>query len=147
MTSNPQRGDVSFDLSGKTYTLRYSHLALAKLEADQDKSLFQIMTELSTPGSIRINTVISLLWAGLQKHHPGMTKEDVAELLDEMDGGAPAMMIHVNEAFAKAFASTLGTKGTNPTQREVNGAGMKSLSSMSVSDLSQPPFGTSLRES
>lgn len=146
MTANPQRGDVSFDLSGKTYTLRFSHLALAKLEADQDKSLFQIMTELSSSSSIRINTVISLLWAGLQKHHPEMTREGAAELLDEIDGGAPAMMVHINDAFAKAFASTLGTKGTNPTQREVNGAGMKSSLTSSAAASPQMPSGTLLHE-
>jgi hypothetical protein len=139
--TNPHKGDVAFSVAGKDYTLRYSHLALANLEKDLDKGLIQIIDELSNSQTMRIGTMIALLRAGLQRHHPALTREDAAELLDEIDGGTSAMMVHVNRAFEKAFGPTLGTKGTNPTQ--ANGTGTQSSSITSAMDSNPIDSGTS----
>jgi Phage tail tube protein, GTA-gp10 len=139
--TNPHKGDVSFTIEGKEYTLRYSHLALANLEKDLDKGLIQIIDELSNSETMRIGTMIALLRAGLQKYHPDMTREDAAGLLDDIDGGTSAMMTHINKAFDKAFGPTLGTKGTNPIQ--ANGIGTQSSSTMSATASPQIPSGTS----
>ena len=139
--TNPHKGDVTFSVAGKDYTLRYSHLALANLESDLDKGLIQIIDELSNSQTMRIGTMIALLRAGLQKYHPDVTREEAAELLDEIDGGTSAMMIHINKAFDKAFGPTLGTKGTNPIQ--ANGTGTQSSSITSAMDSHQTPSGTS----
>ena len=77
---------------------------------------------------LRLGTIIALMWAGLQKHHPDMSEEDVAMLLDDMDGGATAAMSHIDDAFARAFNAP-GTKGTNPRQANGSGAGTTPSSS------------------
>ena len=58
--TNPHKGDVTFNVAGKDYTLRYSHLALANLEGELDKGLIQIINELSSSQTMRIGTMIAV---------------------------------------------------------------------------------------
>ena len=146
MVTNPHKGDVGFKIGDKNYTLRYSNLALIKLEEMTNKGLYQIMTEMSKPESLRLGTVCALLWAGLQKHHPTITMDSAADLLDEFEGGTPEVIGLIDKAFGKAFSQTLGTKGTNPTQEESNGIGMGSSWNSPVTDLTPKVSGTSPRK-
>jgi hypothetical protein len=145
MVTNPQKGDVTFEAGNKSYTLRYSHLALVKLEKLLDKGLMKIMREIDTwrenPDDMRVGMVVALLWAGLQKHHPKITVDEAAELLDEMDGGAARAVEIIGESFQRAFSAP-ETKATNPPQKEVNGTGTVSSSSTSVMDTILPPSGS-----
>ncbi len=144
---NPHKGDVSLQVGDKTYTLRYSHLALVRLENVLNKSLMQIMGDLGKPEVMRLGTIVALLWAGLQKHHPGMTEEQAAEILDEIDGGVATAMVSIDAAFSKAFGAASGTKGTNPPlQASGNGSGTISLSSTFPTDSIPTTFGTSRPE-
>jgi len=138
---NPQKGDVSFQVGEKTYMLRYSHLALIQLENKLDKSLMSVIGELSDVEKMRIGTVVAILWAGLQKHHPKMSYDDAAALLDEVDGGASAVIEIIGESFQRAFNAS-GTKGTNPPQREANGTGSVSGSTTSHLDMIPSRSGT-----
>ena len=147
MTSNPHKGDVDFKLGDKQYTLRYSNLALIKLEEITNKGLFQIMTEMGKPESLRLGTLCALLWAGLQKHQPTITLDQTADLLDEFDGGTAEVVTLIDKAFSKAFSQTLGTKGTNPTSMaEGNGIGMASSWNSPVTDSIPKASGTSPRK-
>jgi hypothetical protein len=139
---NPKKGDVEFAVAGKMYTLRYSHSALVKLEKQLDQGLMKVMEDMSSPQQMRIGTVVALLWSGLQKHHPDMTFDDAADLLDDMEGGASSAIEIVGQAFSKAFNAP-GTKGTNPPQKDQNGTGMISLSTSYHSDTSQNISGRS----
>jgi hypothetical protein len=131
--TNPHKGDVPFNVGSRAFTLCYSHSALVKLEAALDRSVFKILDDLQDPQRLRLATIIALLWAGMQRHHPGMTKDDVTDLLDEIDGGTLGAWTFINEAFAKAFGAP-GTKGTNPPLNG-SGTGTNSLSSMPVTDM------------
>jgi Phage tail tube protein, GTA-gp10 len=139
--TNPHKGDVAFNVSGKTYTLRYSHSALVKLEKQLDKGLMKVMQDMTNPDQMRIGTVVALLWSGLQKHHPDMTFEDAADLLDDLEGGTSGAISVIDQAFGKAFSAP-GTKGTNPQQKNQNGTGMQSSSSIAASDTILPISGT-----
>jgi len=142
MTTNPHKGDVSFEVEGKTYTLRYNHRALVKMETALNKGLMQVMTEMSKPETLRLGTTAVLLWAGLQKHHPQITQDQAIDMLDEIDGGVPAIIAFIDQAFGKAFETTLGTKGTNPPQEKAgNGTGTKLSSTMSPTDINLIPSG------
>ena len=132
--ANPHKGDVALNVAGKIYTLRYSHAALVKLEQSLDKGLMRIMDELSNPQEMRIGTVVSMLWAGLQKHHPKMTFDDAADLLDEVDGGASGVIDTIGEAFQLAF-SAKGSQATNPRMGETDGTGIPVSSNTSPTDL------------
>lgn len=139
---NPHRGDVPFEVNSKAYTLRYSHNALVALERSQGKGLPKIMSELSDAETLSLGKVISFLWAGLQKHHPGLTEEDVGDLLDDLDGGASRATALIEEGLTKAFTAP-GTKGTNPPQMGTgNGAGTVSSSSISALDTASTNSGT-----
>jgi hypothetical protein len=115
---NPHRGDVALHAGDKAYTLRYSHLALVKLEQKLDKGLVQIAAEMSRTVDMRLRTVVVLLWAGLQKHHPEVTEEDAAEILDEIDGGAASAMGAIDAAFSKRGAAPGRRVQTLPRGRE-----------------------------
>jgi len=131
---NPHKGDVPLPVGGQQFTLRYSHLALVKLENLLDRSVLEVLEELqSAKESIRIGTVVALLWAGLQRHHPKVSYEDAADLLDDMDGGTIKAMEYIGVALEKAFAAP-GTKGTNPPLNGSGGIGTNSSSSLSVTD-------------
>ncbi len=139
--ANPHKGDVALSVGDKVYTLRYSHSALVKLEKLLDKGMVQIMEDLQKTEDMRLSNVVALLWAGLQKHHPSMTEEDAADLLDDIDGGASGAINVIGEAFERAFSAP-GTKGTNPPQKvEGNGTGMLSSSTTSLSDMTKTASG------
>ncbi len=140
--TNPHKGDVPFDVGGQTYTLRYSHNALAALERSQGKGLPKILNELTDTETMTLGKVISFLWAGLQKHHPGITEEQVGDLLDDLDGGIKTAIEIVEDALVKAFSAP-GTKGTNPPARPTNGTGTASTSSTPATATSPTASGTS----
>lgn len=122
--NNPHKGDTSFEVAGNTYTLRYSHLALIRLENKLDRGLMKVIEEMSDIDKVRIGTVVAILWAGLQKHHPDLTYDDAASLLDDLEGGLSAAIEIIGNSFQKAFnAPGAGTKGTNPPQKDNNGIG------------------------
>lgn len=139
---NPHKGDVLLSVGDKQFTLRYSHLALVKLENIMNKSVPDVLQELqATGGGVRIGTVVALLWAGLQKHHPRLSYEDAADLLDDIEGGAPGAMVVIGIAFEKAFA-TSGTKGTNPPMNGGAGIGTPSSLTSLVTDILPTSSGT-----
>lgn len=143
---NPHKGDVQFLVGNQEFTLRFSHLALVKLENLLDKNVVEIIGELQSQpsGGIRIGTIVALLWAGLQKHHPNITYEKAADLLDDMDGGTIKAMEVIGAAFEKAFNAP-ETKGTNPTLvngGQPDGIGTASLLTSSVTVMTPSSFGT-----
>jgi Phage tail tube protein, GTA-gp10 len=137
---NPYKGDTSFSVAGKTYTLRYNHAALILIENRLDRGLMKVIEEMSSVEGVRIGTVVAILWAGLQSYHPKMTFDDAAGLLDDIEGGTGAMVSIIGDSFQKAFSAP-GTKGTNPPQKEGNGTGMESGSISLPSDMSQIASG------
>lgn len=125
--ANPHRGDVEFVSGNKTYTLRYSHSALVELENSLNKNLMQIMREVGDIETLRMGTIVALLWAGLRKHHPDVTMEGACEILDDIDGGAREAINFIGDAFQKAFNAP-GSRSTNPPIMAMgtNGIGMPS---------------------
>jgi Phage tail tube protein, GTA-gp10 len=140
--TNPHKGDVELWAGGNKYTIRYTHGALVKLENQLGKGLFRVMQEMIEPENMRIGTVVAMLWAGLQKHHPTMTIEEATDLLDEIEGGARGTVEILGEAFQRAFSAP-GTKGTHPIQPKAeNGTGMPGSSISSVSATTSTPSGS-----
>lgn len=77
--------DQKFEINGKVYTLRFSIKAMAVLQDHYGvKSIQEVGKRMSDQSSLGIPDFVAIMWAGLQRHHPEMTKESVLDLLDDL---------------------------------------------------------------
>ena len=79
------KGEFSLTLSGKTYTFKLGTAALIELQEmwstpERTESIEEILFNVQIG---RLKYIRSFLWAGLQKHHPNTTMDQVDDLLDE----------------------------------------------------------------
>ena len=70
--ANAVKGEVAFDLDGKTYTLVLDFNALCEVE----DVLGAGEMKLAKPSAIR-----AIFWAALRRHHPAMTQRDAGNLI------------------------------------------------------------------
>lgn len=126
--ANPQRGEVSFDAGGKTYTLHYSANALCELEDLLDKGIIELTTEMQgwekNPGKIRFKTIRAMFWAGLRDHHPEIDVAGAGELVTNAGGILGAVDL-IGRAFGVAFPDAK-TKGARPPKGSGAGTGARS---------------------
>ena len=95
---NPDKG---FQVNGTMYTMRFSIRAMAALQEHYElASLEEVGERLQKSRSISIQDLTAVLWAGLQTHHRGITKDEVLDLIDEM--GLPRIQELINSAFGAA---------------------------------------------
>jgi hypothetical protein len=99
--ANPHRGEVPFDLDGKSYKLAYSINALCELEDQMGKSVVEIADLLSKPERLHVSAVRTLFWAGLLDNHPGVTPEEAGNIMTGL-GIVPALGL-VAKTFVLAF--------------------------------------------
>ena len=79
----------------KEYTLIFNYKALCELE---NQGINMVNQE-----DFKISDFAKYLIAGLQKHHKGITHDEVCELIDEagFDNISKALEISMNESFGK----------------------------------------------
>lgn len=120
---NRTKGTVIFDAGGQTYTLVFSTNALCILETNLGDSIWSAFDD---PGKMRISTMRTVFWAGLQEHHPQLDKAGVGRLMDEL--GMPAVLVLIMDAVAKAFPEAKpGDRPLAPAARALaNGIGTTS---------------------
>lgn len=121
---NKNRGEVSFDAGGKTYTLRYSIDAICEMEAELDKGFVAIAGDLSNPDKISVTLVRAVLWAGLREHHNEVTIKEAGELM-VLAGGLTAVMFVISEALTHAFPDNAKKTNSSGPQKEA-GTGSRS---------------------
>jgi len=78
--ANNIRGEVALLHGGKTYTMVLDFNALAEFEDATGKNAADV---LDSPESMNISLARSLFWAGLQRHHPGLTLHEAGDILQE----------------------------------------------------------------
>lgn len=83
---NPIRGEASFRVGGQTWTLVFDVNAFCELEADTRLGIIEIIDQIQDRPSFTL--MRSVYCAGLQKKHPGTTKEEAGDLIS--DGGEAA---------------------------------------------------------
>jgi len=85
--ANREKGEVSLTLSGTTYTCKLGTQALIEAQEALSTPARLVTLEEMQAGMLagRVKFIQVMLWASLQKYHPGLTLEDVNDLLDGAD--------------------------------------------------------------
>lgn len=146
---NPHRGEVSFDVAGKSYTLHYSTDAICALEEESDRGFIDISSEMLSwnppldgggkakeeteeqarvrVSRIRVSLVRMVFWAGLRDHHP-MSVKAAGELMADA-GGLAAVLPLVWQGFERAFPAPESKDARPPVKGQsesTNGIGLGS---------------------
>lgn len=119
--SNPDR-EEKVEVGGKTYTLTYGNRAVRLAEREGAKPFKDFDFE-------RIDDLTTIIWAGLQAKHPGISIEDIDDLFDE--GHSVELANAAAAAIQKAFPPAEGNPegNENRAQRRAQvGAGATSSS-------------------
>lgn len=98
--TNPHKGEVSFDVDGTSYTLRFSIDALIAVEDAFDMPFAEVGAMLEGAGR-RIRPVRALFWHGLRDRHPEITEAQAGELLTRLtlNAGLELVVRAVRAAF------------------------------------------------
>ena len=120
--ANPVRGEVGFEADGTPYTLMFSTNALCALEDALGMSVTDIGAQMS--GSVRLKTLRSLFWAGLQDHHAGVSEAEAGRIIDQV-GAAEAGEL-IGRAFAAAFPQAEEAKAGSRPRTPAAGTGLAS---------------------
>lgn len=98
--ANHERGEVSFEASGKLWTMKFGNNALCEIEALTGKSMGEVLQLLGNEKTASITMMRAMLWGALQEHHEGISPKECSTLIDEI--GMNVIGPKIGEAFAKA---------------------------------------------
>lgn len=98
--ANREKGEVSFEAQGKTWTLRFSTNALCELEDATGKGAMAVAEEMNDPERVRIKTLRAMFWAGLTDNHDIDVKA-AGDLMNEI--GVDKAGLLIGEAFQASF--------------------------------------------
>jgi hypothetical protein len=101
--TNSFRGEVPLQVGETTYTLRFSANALCELEDALGMGINKIAAQMADPETMRMKTVMTVVWAGLRDRHPDITLAQAGEILTD------ASLSRAMEAVSKAFILTFGS--------------------------------------
>jgi len=116
--ANRERGEVSLEIDGTTYTMVLDLEALCTLEdhfsTPSKDAVFPELLERASRGSAR--HIRGIVWAALQRHHKGMTLEQTSDLIQSSGGLA---------GFSEKLNSLAGSTQPDPEDANEIGAGKK----------------------
>lgn len=99
--ANAERGEVSFEASGKTWTMKIGTHAMCEIEAMTGKGIAEIGALLGNEKTSTITLLRSVFCGSLQSHHEGITPKECSDLMDEV--GVTVIGQKIGEAFQAAF--------------------------------------------
>jgi len=84
--ANAMRAEAQVAVAAGTFTLAYSLNALSAIKAARpDVPLNDLLAGLEGKGADAVDDIALLIWAGLLKHHSGMSIEAVGDLVEVPD--------------------------------------------------------------
>lgn len=98
--ANPERGEVDLVVGDTTYVIKLGRNALASVEGLLGRGFPEIAATLTSDPQIGVMRAI--LWAGLQRYHPGLDLLQVGDLMDEA-GNDELIGAKIGEALKLAF--------------------------------------------
>lgn len=98
MTTNPVKGEVTFQSGDKIYVFKLGTNAQVLLESRTGMSMAKYLKadRIEELGSRDIRLIF---WAGLTRNHPDLTEENVGDLIDDLG------VERVGDIFLEAFES------------------------------------------
>ncbi len=99
--ANAQRGEVSFEASGKTWTMKIGTNAMCEIEDLTGKGISEVGQLLGNEKTASITLLRAVLCGSLQEHHEGITPRECSALMDEV--GIDIIGQKIGEAFQAAF--------------------------------------------
>lgn len=84
--ANRERGDVELRMAGKTFTLNIGLNAMALVEDLFSKPGHVVTWDYVFGPGLESGSILyirGVLWAALQKHHPGLTVDHVGDLIEQ----------------------------------------------------------------
>jgi hypothetical protein len=110
--ANPRRGQLGFEVDGKTWVLAFTTNALCAIEDEFDlKDISELQIVLQDAKSIR--TIRKLFRLGLTDCAPEMNDADAGQLIDAIGGLEPSMEL-VMRAIEQAFPEAAKNGTANP---------------------------------
>jgi hypothetical protein len=111
--------NVTLTVGERTYTVRFDTNALASLEQLLGTSVPEIFKRVGSGLGLMVE-MRAILWAGLRRHHAGITLEQAGDLIDEA-GGVGDVFTSLRSAIRSAIpgmeeepADPLPAVGTGP---------------------------------
>lgn len=112
--ANAVKGEVAFEVDGLTYTLTFDFNAICTVEEVFDLPISKIGEKMSR--GMRAGDLRTLIAAGLQAHHEGMSELQAGVLIGSV--GAQVAADKLAEAMQAAFPAQEVAKGkTDPRRR------------------------------
>lgn len=111
--ANKNKGEVSFEVNEKSYTMRFSANALCELEDVLNMGVNDVAEQMAKPKNLRIKTVRGIFWAGLRDCHPEITITQAGELIQDLT--LPRCLELIGKAFTLAFQDSTKSRPQQPT--------------------------------
>lgn len=142
--ANHIKGESTFKIQDKEYTLCFDNEALIQLEDILDQGIVGVCLEMQRwgkePERIRLKWIRAMLWAGLRQHQPKITLEEAGDIMDA--GGGVSMMNVIGEAMSKAWGEQPESKDARPTNGAgTSGIGIEPSLNTAQSDTASKPSG------
>lgn len=99
--ANRERGEVSFEASGKTWTMKFDTNAMCEIEDLTGKGIAEVGRLLGNEKTASMTLMRAVFCGALQAHHEGTSLRDAGSLIDEI--GAPQAGKLIGDAFQAAF--------------------------------------------
>lgn len=99
--ANRERGEVSFEASGKSWTMKIDTNAMCEIEAMTGKGIAEIGQLLGNEKTATMTLMRAVFCGALQQHHGGITLREAGGLIDEI--GAEQAGLLIGQAFEAAF--------------------------------------------
>lgn len=107
--ANQNRGEVTFDAKGKTWTLQFTTNAMCEVEDAFEKSIVEVANDLQSEAGVKIKSIRTLFKIGIGGCD---SVEQAGDLMDAV--GIQAAGELLGKAFSAAFPDADGEGGGKP---------------------------------
>lgn len=114
--SNAQRGEVSFEALGQSWTMKLGTNAMCELEDRTGKTIVEIGDMLDNEKSFSMGLLRDIFMCALLDHHEDVSKKEAGRIIDDL--GMKVAVDKVRDSFLKALPEAEApTKGNRKAAR------------------------------